>query len=162
MSQTAGSSAAQPPETAGSRADYGAALEIGRRVLEHWTRGIFACAHDLTLFAMARTNQDFETLKTIARSTSVEELLRCQCDFAQKAAADYSAESARLFQLMTDFTGNALATNQQAVTAHADEKSAWQVTPSAPPPASPPERERRGGSRPRPIAARQAASDRGE
>src|SRR5579872_852660 len=101
------------PRTQPSAASGLPALEIGRRVLEQWTRGTFAYGHELSLFAMARFNREFETWRALATCRSAEEIIQCQQDFAQKATADYAAEVGKLLQLTIDAAGEAFTMGEQ-------------------------------------------------
>ena len=152
MSQSTMTSPPQTQPIAASGLDYGAAFEIGRHIIDRWTRGIFACEQELAMFGMARFTRDFEAWSALARCKNVGEILQCQTDFAQRATAEYSAEADKLLELMTNVAGQVLTMGQEgAVAGQAQQangaKAAEDVTPLASAPASATQTQRRAPSR---------------
>lgn len=152
MSQSTMTSPPQTRPIAALGLDYGAALEIGRHIIDRWTRGVFACEQELAMFGMARFTRDFEAWSALARCRNVGEILQCQTDFAQKAAAEYSAEADKLFQLVTNVADQVLTMGQEGATAAQAQqaigaKAAEDMTLSGSAPASASQTQRRAPSR---------------
>lgn len=126
---------------------YGTLLDGGRRALDRWTHGVFECSREFGAFAMARWQEDLETWKALGNCRSIDELLRCECDYVQKAAADYMAQAGKLTQVMLEAANAAL--RPEAAQAAPAQPSSWEVTPS---PAAP------SPSPSRPTSSRRAAA----
>jgi Phasin protein len=163
MSQSAETKSKLAPQIFAWSLDYGPAVETGRQTLDQWSRGLFECAHELSLFAMARINEDFEAWRVLVNCTSVGEVVHCHHNFAQKAMEDYAAEAGRLLALMSSLAGSAFGAAAQRATAVAPSRptqpaAAWELTPAAAPAAAAP---RPAATRGRPSSGAKATVERG-
>jgi hypothetical protein len=113
--------------------NYGAAMEVGRQVIDQWTRGIFDYGDELGRFAVTRLNQQMETCREFANCRSVGDAVTCEWTFLQKAWADYSTQAAKQFQFWTTLAENVMAIGPAiALAAHPQAKAGktWKVGPS--------------------------------
>ncbi|HXP75058.1 MAG TPA: hypothetical protein VN823_13015 [Stellaceae bacterium] len=106
MSQLAKRSSSQAQAHAEAGLRYETALEIEHRGLEQWTRDIFEYGRELSLFTLARFNQNLGTWRALGNRNNVGEVFHCQCDSAQKETTAHLAEAGKLLQLtMADRDG---------------------------------------------------------
>jgi hypothetical protein len=83
-------------------------FQVGNKWLEH----VMAMSSELLEFSRARIDRNIEASKAIARSTSIDQAVDLQTDFARSMVQDYLAEAGKL----ADFGSRAML----------DSLSAWQ------------------------------------
>lgn len=79
-------------------------MVAGPVAMQAWQDVMTECGR----FVMGRLQEDLETQKALLGCKSPEELMRVQSEFYRTAIAQYSEESARLIQIMSDAAQEAL------------------------------------------------------
>jgi hypothetical protein len=72
-------------------------LQVGNKLFENWA----AMGSELLEFSRARIDRNLEVGKAIARSSSLDEAMDLQADYARSIVRDYFAEASKLADLGT-------------------------------------------------------------
>jgi len=72
-------------------------LKAGTRMLEHWR----VVSEELMEFGRTRLTRNIEVGRKVAQSTSLEQAIEAQAEYARTAMQDYIAESNKLAELGT-------------------------------------------------------------
>jgi hypothetical protein len=99
MTKSAKKTTAKPDTTA-----LTSAMAVGSPAARMWL-DIMA---ESTRFVSERLQNDLETQRAMLRCQSPADLMQVQSDFFRKAMEQYGSEAQRLFQIMTEATGDAV------------------------------------------------------
>lgn len=80
--------------------------------MESWTRGMTACAEEMTRFVQARWQTDVDAWTKLAACREPTEAIACQQRYAEKTLTDYADEFAKLSRLMMDASTQGLSAFQ--------------------------------------------------
>ena len=72
-------------------------FQAGTRMLEHWR----VVSEELMEFGRTRLTKNIEVGRKVAQSTSIDQAIEAQAEFARTAMQDYIAESNKLAELGT-------------------------------------------------------------
>ncbi|WP_172676994.1 phasin family protein [Aestuariivita boseongensis] len=87
-----------------------AMMAINPASMQAWQEVMTECSR----FVMDRLQQDFETQQAILGCKSPAELVQLQTEFYQNAIKQYSEETMRLMQMMSDAAGTAVSEAQSS------------------------------------------------
>ena len=92
-------------------------FQAGTRMLEHWR----VVSEELMEFGRTRLTRNIEVGRKVAQSTSLEQAIEAQAEYARTAMQDYIAESNKLAELGTRALMGSFAAWKPTATASRDE-----------------------------------------
>jgi len=99
--------------TSGWAPSYSFLLEANQQAFARWLNGVNALSQEIAQFTQNRLQEDMAAWSTLASCNSPEDAFQCQRRFAQEAAAGYTAEVAKLSQMMVSLAREGLESHQR-------------------------------------------------
>jgi Phasin protein len=99
--------------TSGWAPSYSLLLEANQQAFARWLNGVNALSQEIAQFTQNRLQEDMAVWSTLASCNSPEDVFQCQRRFAQEAAVGYTAEVAKLSQMMVSLAREGLESHQR-------------------------------------------------